>query len=174
MHSAAPQIFRETAAVLAGVRPAETRRLLALLTGRRTIFIAGAGRTGLVARCFATRLAQAGLSAYVMGETITPPVTRRDILIACSRSGETLSVRETARRARQLGGTVIVLTAGRKNPLARLADYVVVLPPAPTRLPGGTQFETALFVYFDTVVLALMKRLRISGRKLMKRHANLE
>jgi 6-phospho-3-hexuloisomerase len=167
-------ILREAASVLSNVRPAETEAFINALVKHRKIFIAGAGRTGLVARCFAMRLAQMGLRAYVVGETVTPPVKKGDVLVACSRSGETISVLETARRAEKVGVTVAAISESRGNPMARKATLRVILPPVAGTLPGGTQFETALLVYFDAVTLELMKKLRITGTRIMKRHANLE
>ena len=46
-----------------------------LLSAKR-IYVIGAGRSGLVAKAFAMRLMHLGLHAYVVGETITPAMTK--------------------------------------------------------------------------------------------------
>ena len=42
------------------------------------IFVTGAGRSGLAAKAFAMRLMHLGLSAYVVGETISPAIHKND------------------------------------------------------------------------------------------------
>jgi 6-phospho-3-hexuloisomerase len=56
------------------------------------VFVMGAGRSGLVAKAFAMRLMQLGLSVYVVGEITTPAVLPQDVVIAISGSGETHTV----------------------------------------------------------------------------------
>ena len=55
----------------------------------------------------------------------------------------------------------------------------MILIPAPlenkgTRQPARSLFEQTLFLYLDSVVLTAMHELRIPGRRLGRRHANLE
>ena len=57
--------------------------------GARTVFVAGSGRSGLAMRSFAMRLIHLGLSAHVVGETTTPRITDRDLLLIGSGSGST-------------------------------------------------------------------------------------
>ena len=47
----------------------------AILTADR-IYVAGAGRSGLIARAFAMRLMHIGLESFVVGETVTPAMGR--------------------------------------------------------------------------------------------------
>lgn len=156
------------------------------------ILVVGAGRTGLVGRAFAMRLMHLGFSAYVVGETITPALTSKDVLIAISGSGTTGIVVEAARAAKKVEAQVIAITSFRDSPLAKTADLVVRLPGRTkisekvdyfTRqilgiheplLPLGTQFETNCMVFLDAVIVELMKRLGVSEEELLKRHANIE
>ena len=43
------------------------------------IFLMGAGRSGLVSKTFAMRLAQLGLTPYVIGESVTPAMNSKDL-----------------------------------------------------------------------------------------------
>lgn len=52
-----------------------------------TIFLAGSGRSGFVAKFFAMRLMHLGFHAYVFGETLVPPVSDGDIILFISKSG---------------------------------------------------------------------------------------
>lgn len=52
-----------------------------------TIFLAGSGRSGFVAKFFAMRLMHLGFHVYVFGETLVPPVHDGDIILFISKSG---------------------------------------------------------------------------------------
>jgi len=64
-------------------------QLLEEILNAKRIYLAGAGRSGLVARAFAQRLMHLGFESYAIGETITPAFRSGDVLIAVSGSGET-------------------------------------------------------------------------------------
>ena len=59
---------------------------------KTTIFLAGAGRSGFVAKSFAMRLMHLGFFVYVFNETIAPPVRDGDIIIIISKSGKSNSI----------------------------------------------------------------------------------
>ena len=56
------------------------------------IFVAGAGRSGFVARAFANRLMHMGLTVFFVGEPTTPAIKAGDLLVIGSGSGETGSL----------------------------------------------------------------------------------
>ena len=151
------------------------------------VFVAGAGRSGLVMRSFAMRLAQLGLRVHAVGETTTPAVGSGDLLLIGSGSGVTKRLVHYAGTAAEAGARIAVATADPGSPAARLADLVVVIP-APTpksskeavhqeyrsSQPMGTLFEQSLGVALDATVMLLMTRLEETGRSMFARHANLE
>lgn len=51
------------------------------------VFVAGAGRSGLMMRAFAMRLMHLGLDVYVVGETVTRSLSKDDLLLIGSGSG---------------------------------------------------------------------------------------
>ena len=75
------------------------------------IFLYGAGRSGLVAKAFAIRLVHLGFQTYVIGETITPPVRKGDLVIVISGSGETIPSVMTAEIAKKIGAKLIAVTS---------------------------------------------------------------
>ncbi|HLF16051.1 MAG TPA: 6-phospho-3-hexuloisomerase [Candidatus Thermoplasmatota archaeon] len=156
------------------------RSFLASLQPARRVFLYGRGRSGLVARAFAVRLMHLGYQTYVIGETITAPVTRQDVVILVSGSGSTYPVVMTAELGRRQGATVVAITAQPDSEVARLAHVVVpLLPPEGngerSRLaPLGTLFETSAWLFFDAVVALLMERLGETEQSMRKRHATLE
>jgi len=77
------------------------------------IFVYGAGRSGLVAKAFAIRLVHLGFETFVIGETITAPVQKGDLVIIVSGSGETIPAVMTADIAHKIGAKVVSIT-GKK------------------------------------------------------------
>lgn len=148
------------------------------------IFVAGAGRSGLVMRCFAMRLMQMGFKCHVAGETVTPAITHEDILVAGSGSGETASLVAICRKAREKGSTVALVTAHENSACGGLADIIVKIstpsqkPTATSALisiqPLGSLFEQTMFIFLEAIVMELMRSTGQSNNDMAKRHANLE
>ena len=166
-----------------------------LLKGRRDgkkIFVVGAGRSGLVVKAFAMRLLHMDFDVYVIGETITPPVRKDDILIAVSGSGRTKTVVAVAETAKSIGAKVIAITTYPDSPLGKVADVIVRIP-GRTKLaieedyllrqmrgiheplaPLGTLFEITTLIFLDGVVVELMNKLGITEEDMKEKHANVE
>jgi 6-phospho 3-hexuloisomerase len=172
-------ILQASRRALAVPEPA-LKQFLDVLQPARRVFLYGRGRSGFVARAFAVRLMHLGYQTYVVGETITAPVARQDVVILVSGSGLTYPVVMTAELGRRQGATVVAITAQPDSEVARLAHVVVPLvPPAGNgeraRLaPLGTLFETSAWLFFDAVVAVLMHRLGETELSMRKRHATLE
>jgi 3-hexulose-6-phosphate synthase/6-phospho-3-hexuloisomerase len=170
----------------------EVDRFIEILIGARRVFVAGAGRSGLVAKAFATRLMHLDFEVYIVGETITPALRPGDILIALSGSGETDLIVESARIAKKIGAKIIAITSYSNSSLGRLADLVVTVPgrtkvARTTRFmrrelagehaslaPLGTLFEIGAMVFLDAVIATLMKRLGKKEEDLKAKHATIE
>ena len=156
------------------------QQFLDVLQPARRVFLYGRGRSGFVARAFAVRLMHLGYQTYVVGETITAPVQRDDVVLLVSGSGSTYPVVMTAELGRRQGATVVAVTAEPESETARLAHVAVVLRPEPGNgrrgrlAPLGTLFETSAWLFFDAVVALLMERLNESEASMRKRHATLE
>lgn len=170
----------------------EVEAMLEQINAAEKIFIMGAGRSGLVGKAFAMRLAQLGLNVYVIGETVTPAMSERDLLIAISGSGETNSVVHAARTAKGIGSKVLSVTSYPESSLGKVSDNVVVVK-GRTKIdieidhlkhqlegthksftPLGTLFEDSVMVFFDGITAGLMKKLSKEEADLKKRHATLE
>jgi 6-phospho-3-hexuloisomerase len=138
-------------------------------------FVAGAGRSGLVARSFAMRLMHAGLPAFVPGETATPAAGSGDLLVAVSCTGTTGYTAYLARRARELGAKVVVLTSEIDSPLAREASEVILVPAKGDDIVvRAAVFEHSASLCLDAVFNILVDRLELDPDSLRQRHANLE
>jgi 6-phospho-3-hexuloisomerase len=149
----------------------------------KKVFVAGAGRSGLMMRAFAMRMMQMGIEAYVVGETVTPNLEKEDIFIIGSGSGETKSLVPMAEKAKSLGGVVAVLTINPESTIGQLAAIAVELPGATkdqagsdyrTIQPMGALFEQTLLVFCDAVILKIMESKGLDSGTMFGRHANLE
>ena len=177
-------VLDEIGRTLALVDEGDARRLAEAILSAERVYLAGLGRSGLVASCFAMRLVHVGLTAHVVGEATAPGLGRGDLLIAASGSGRTKTVLAWADAAKARGAKVAALSADGRSPVARASDLVVEIPSPPyartraggprTCQPGGTLFEQSLLVFFDGMVLELAERLGLSPEMLKQRHSNVE
>jgi len=177
------RIQSELSRVADSISDAEAEALITRILQSRRIYVAGAGRSGLMVRSFAMRLMHLGLEAYVVGETVTPGLSRGDLLLIGSGSGETRSLIPMAQKALSLGASVAAVTLSAESTIGRMADVSVVLPGSPkersqsgqdTIQPMGSLFEQSLLLFFDAVVLRLMELRSLDSQAMFGRHANLE
>jgi len=172
---AGQHLMDRVAKTMEGVDWADFLELADMLPRANHTFVTGAGRSGLVARSFGMRLMHTGLPVFVPGETITPAAGPGDLLVAISCTGQTGYTDYMARRARQLGAKVVVLTAEPDSPLARDADKVVIIPAAAEDIVlRAAIFEHAAILCLDAVFNVLSERLKLDLEAYKKRHANLE
>ena len=159
----------------------------------KNIFVTGAGRSGLAAKAFAMRLMHLGLSAYVVGETISPAIYEDDCIIAISGSGETNTIVSAAKIAKNRGSKVLALTSYPDSTLGQLCDsYILVKGRTKKEVddenyikrqihgnytsltPLGTAFELTTLVFLDAIVSELMEKMHQTESDLKARHTVLE
>ncbi len=164
-----------------------------IIIGSNNIFVTGAGRSGLAAKAFAMRLMHLGLSAYVVGETISPAINRDDCIVAISGSGETNTIVSAAKIAKNRGSKVLALTSYPDSTLGQLADsYILVKGRTKKEVddenymkrqihgnytsltPLGTAFELTTLVFLDAIVSELMEKMEQTESDLKARHTVLE
>lgn len=168
------QVLAEVHAGVEAVAPAELEEFVQRLSNAKSVFVTGQGRTGLVARAFAMRLMHLGKRAFVVAETICPPVAPGDLLFACSGSGETMITCSYAERAHRLGALVVAATGRLGSRLNQIADLTLYLPTPPSSQLGNARFEQCLWLILDAVAVAYAERHRIPFDSIWERHANLE
>jgi len=170
-------ILAELTAVAAGVDRAEMAHLLDAMRGAKRVFVAGIGRSGLVARGLAMRLMHLDFEVYVVGETTTPSIAKGDLLLCCTRYGKSRTLNTYVEKAHEVGAKAAVVTMTAKSPLAKRADVAFLIPigtGGKSRQPLGTIFEQSLLLYCDALVMLTMKRLGISEDEMARRHTQLE
>lgn len=177
------EIIKELHRSVDQISDEEAESLADRILGSGKIFVAGAGRSGLVMKSFAMRLMQMNFEAYVVGETVTPNLGREDLFIIGSGSGETKSLVPMAQKAKSLEGTVAAITIFPESTIGKLSDIAVKLPGSPkdksegsykTIQPMGALFEQTLLLFCDAVILKLMEKQGLDSGTMFGRHANLE
>ena len=151
----------------------------------RNIVVCGAGRMGLVAKGFAMRLGHLGKKSYTLGDATLPHIGKRDLLLVCSGSGETQTIYDIALIAKENKAKLAMVTTyidHNKSRMAKIADTVVIIN-APTKIkkkskssiqPMTTLNEQCVQVFFDALVLLLMRKLNKTENDLWEKHTNLE
>jgi 6-phospho-3-hexuloisomerase len=177
------QIIEELQHSISQLNHKEAERMAELLLQSNKIFVAGAGRSGLMGRAFAMRLMHVGKEVYVVGETVTPGIEPGDALVLGSGSGETKGLISMAEKARGVGAEVIAVTIAPDSTIGRLATYVVKLPGSPkdqtdgsyhTIQPMASLFEQTMLVFYDAVILRMMEKTGQTNNQMFGKHANLE
>jgi 6-phospho 3-hexuloisomerase len=125
----ADPLLRNVSRVLQSVEERELLDLAQALGQAGRVFVAGEGRSGMIARCFAAGLVRLGRSAFVPGEAATPAYRPGDLLLVCSASGRTPQMHLAAEEAQAQGVPIVLITAAALSPLHRLARRVILLPP---------------------------------------------
>ena len=167
-------------AIAGNISDEEVSRFISELMGARRIYVMGAGRSGLVAKAFAMRLMHLGFEAFVVGEITTPRLRCGDLMLIASCSGETGTSVHLARKAREAGANLALITASPDSTLAGMADVVVYLNAkntsrqAVTHQPMFSLFEQSLLLFGDALVLRLMETCSVNEANMRALHTNLE
>ena len=176
-------IITEVQQLLDRVRSDDADPIIDQLVKAEHVYVAGGGRSGLMARAFAMRLMHLGLSTYVVGDTTTPAISKNDVLLVCSGSGQTQVTVLVSRVAKEIGANVIAITANSDSPIAQLADSTLILDAPYKRSPGGAMessqyagslFEQGLLILTDAMALEIGRALGRGDHDIGQRHANLE
>ncbi|MEA5055648.1 MAG: 6-phospho-3-hexuloisomerase [Propionicimonas sp.] len=151
----------------------------AILAASR-VFVSGAGRSLLAMRFFAMRLMHIDIRSYIVGEVTTPSIQPGDLLVLASGSGRTDTQVTLARKAKQQGASVALVTAADQTAVEIPADHIVHVQVRPVRgdlagiVPAGNVFEQSVVVVLDAVISSLMARTGTPLSRIMGNHANLE
>ena len=156
--------------------------LIKSYTNNKMVFIYGAGRSGFIGRTFTQRLMHLGFKACFISDTVTYRYKANEILIIISGSGETTSPLAIAKKAKEIGGKVILLTVNPLSSIAKLSDLIIQIEgkskdkatESKTLAPYTSLFDISTFAILDAIGGILMKNLGVSEEEIDKRHASLE
>ncbi len=142
---------------------AEAVKLLASIRGRA--IVTGVGKSGHVGNKFAATLSSTGTPATFVhpaeanhGDLGT--ITRDDVIIALSWSGETAELKGIVAYSRRFSIPLIAVTSKSVSALGKAADVVLTLPQAAEACPHGlapTTSTTMQMVLGDALAIALLE-----------------
>lgn len=178
-------VITELEQTLAKIAAEDMNKAVELISSSDRVFCAGAGRSALGVRGFAMRLMHMGKKSYVVGETTTPSISADDLLIIGSGSGRTDSLLTMAKKAKDSGARILLITIDPDSPIGQLADSIIQIPTPSPKVAGaqtsgqsiqpmGSLFEQSLFILLDCLVLLLMEKENLTSDQMFGRHANLE
>ena len=173
-------IQRKVKDILEKVSQEDIDKVRDLFFRSNRIFVYGAGRSGLVAKAFAIRLVHLGFQTFVIGETITAPVQKGDLVVIISGSGETIPAVMTAEIANNLGAYVVSITAKKKSEIAKFANVTLFISATCNEeerkrfAPLGTLFEASVWILLDGLISYLLDSKNETEEIMRSRHATLE
>jgi len=137
---------------------------LAACTGR--VVVSGMGKSGLVGRKIAATLASTGTPSMFVHPAEASHgdlgmIVQGDAVLALSNGGETSELADLVAHARRFGLPLVAITGQAQSTLARAADVVLLLPPAPEACPMGltpTTSTTMQGALGDALAVALLTR----------------
>lgn len=172
-------ILGKIASITDATDPAFDEDLTRMVDAASRIFISGAGRSALVARFFAMRLMHGGYNVFVVGEIVTPSLGKDDLLIVISGSGETETMIAFAKRAKELGAQLLLISSRTSSTLADMSNKVITIGKADmytkvVGMPMGTVFELSTLIFLEAVISKIIHEKGIPEEEMRARHANLE
>src|SRR3989440_3374648 len=137
--------------------------LIAKSKGR--LIVTGMGKSGHVGRKIAATFASTGTPAYFVhpGEASHGDlgmITRDDVIMALSWSGETVELKDLIDYSRRFGTGLIAVTAEPESTLAKAADVVLLLPQAREACPHNLAPTTSSLMQLalgDALAVALLE-----------------
>ena len=180
---AAALVTEECHRALTAIEPEKVLEYLDMLTSAKRVFFVGVGRVLLSLEAIAKRYAHLGIDTVIVGQITEPAITKDDVLVVGSGSGETMFPAGIARKAKAFGAKVIHIGSNPNSGLKDVADLFVRIPvesraKAPDEIhsvqPMTSLFEQSLLLFGDTTALMLVKEKHLELDKLWEYHANLE
>lgn len=142
------------------------------------VIITGIGKSGLIGRKIAATLTSTGTPALFLHPVEglhgdLGIVTKKDILLAISNSGETMELMPVINSVRKIGAPVIAFTGGLKSTLARASDIIIDVSVEKEACPFGlvpTSSSTATLAIGDALAIALLAEKQFKEKDFYKFH----
>jgi arabinose-5-phosphate isomerase len=151
-------------------------RVLLACQGR--VVVTGMGKSGHVAGKIASTLASTGTPAFFLhpgeaGHGDLGMITRQDVLLALSNSGETAEVLTLLPQLKRLGVPLIALTGRLESPLAQAADVCIDVGVEQEACPHNlapTASTTAALAMGDALAVAVLEARGFSAEDFARSH----
>ena len=177
-------VLKEIEETLGDIDQTNITYLMKQIIDAPRIFIAGVGRTGLVMRCFAMRLMHLGIKVQILGDITTTAISKNDLLLIGSGSGETGSLLSIAKKAQYLGVKTYLVTINPDSSIGTLVQTCLKIPAPSPKLshkhektsiqPMGSLFEQTLLLTLECIAGMIMQEKKMDSDSMFMNHANLE
>lgn len=172
-------ILDKISGILAATDDGYDAKLVALLDAAKRVFVAGAGRSGLISKFFAMRLMHGGYEVFVVGEIVTPSIREGDLFLVISGSGETETMLAFTKAAKKQGAKIALISTKASSTIGDLADatFQVGSPELYGKvvgMPMGTVFELSTLFLLEATISHVIHEKGIPEEEMRTRHANLE
>ena len=153
----------------------QVNEAVALILSARSLEIFGFGASVLVGQVFPQKVPRLGVACPATTDSHSlparsPPSTGGDVAVAISNTGETMSIVELARLAREQGGKVIAITGATNTALANYSDVLINVETLDnTDLFTPTTSRIAALVAVDIISTLVARRLdRVENQRLVR------
>jgi len=172
-------ILDKISSVLGATEDSYYQQLTDMLDSASRIFVAGAGRSGLVCKFFAMRLVHSGYDTSVVGEVVTPSIKKGDLLVVISGSGETEQLIAFTKKARAEGARILLICSKDSSTIGDMADATFQIGRSDQYgkvlgMPMGTIFELSTLSFLEGAISHIIHEKGIPEEVMRSRHANLE
>ncbi len=181
--SMSKEVLDEVRRTLSMVNDERAEVVIEKLISARKVFVIGVGRVMIMLQAFVKRLNHLGIEAYYVGEINEPAITKDDVLIVASGSGESVVPVAIERVATKFCPTIIYIGSNLASTAARMSDLQLRIP-CRTKLnlsdelnsvqPMSSLFEQSLLLTLDTLAFMIVEKKNLVMKDLWLKHANLE
>jgi len=149
-----------------------------ILRAKGRVILTGMGKSGLVGRKISATLNSTGTPSLFMhpAEAIHGDlgmVTRDDIVLAISNSGNTQEINRLLPIIKQMGTKIISFTGGLNSPMAKVSDVIIDVGVEREAAPMGlvpTTSTTATLAMGDALAVVLIKLRQFSQKDFKRFH----
>jgi len=167
----------------------DIKGMIDILLKAKKIFVLGVGHSGVIGKVFAMKLAHLGSNSYALGDVTTPALNSGDVMVAISQSGETSTILTLCRKAKELSGKIIAITASPNSTLSKLSDHSVFIRAKSKDIDfanfsllgdeahsnmSGALFGLNIYLFFYGLICELAEVIGQTPKQIDSRHANIE
>jgi len=140
---------------------------------RGKIIFSGQGKSGLIARKLSATFSSVGIPSFFIHPSETShgdsgAIEKKDVLIIISYSGNTSELTNILKYANRFGIKVIGCASKKDSMLLKASDVKILLPKVREADPLGmvpSSSTSISLLYFDTLCIALMYKMKFSKEK---------
>ena len=116
-----------------------------IIDGANNVFVAGRGRSRQTAMNFGERLGQLGKPVYVVGMPTAPSIKEGDVLVLSSGSGNTATLVDFAKTAKEVGAKCVLLSYNKEAEVSKINTATFLVSDVVRKNYNGSAGADGLF-----------------------------